>query len=396
MKQQPFASPGEALEHHGVKGMRWGVRKEEETSDREPAQKDASGKLQSAPARSTDMPGFEERVQRLSRTDRPQTLGTPDRVTSISRQEAPKQGLTREQKMLLTFGAVAAAGAGYYAYTHYVGGKPPKLSDFDLELQQVQKLDRVTLPAHWDVSHLKNGPISTKPLGMLGHGIDGAAFDDIESLVVNTSRGYADFLPKDGFSNPFAKTQHDSMVRVLEEMREKYPSIRNMNIELAPMSAFSAVGGDAQACVLPMGPGEARLFYNDMVSAPTQTILRQNKSFLPGLGAKDYVAYHEIGHLFAVAHGELPPAKEFLGLKPDMKVWKTREFAEPLLHRKMFAKHGFTFKELSKISGYASTQPAESMAELVGHYFQPEMRKKLTPDQLRRAEAMINEMGGLA
>lgn len=26
MRQQPFASPGEALEHHGVKGMRWGVR----------------------------------------------------------------------------------------------------------------------------------------------------------------------------------------------------------------------------------------------------------------------------------------------------------------------------------------------------------------------------------
>ena len=28
MRQQPFASPGEALEHYGVKGMRWGVRKE--------------------------------------------------------------------------------------------------------------------------------------------------------------------------------------------------------------------------------------------------------------------------------------------------------------------------------------------------------------------------------
>lgn len=25
---QQFASPGEALEHYGVKGMRWGVRKE--------------------------------------------------------------------------------------------------------------------------------------------------------------------------------------------------------------------------------------------------------------------------------------------------------------------------------------------------------------------------------
>lgn len=30
MKQQPFASPGEALAHYGVKGMRWGVRKEDD------------------------------------------------------------------------------------------------------------------------------------------------------------------------------------------------------------------------------------------------------------------------------------------------------------------------------------------------------------------------------
>jgi GNAT superfamily N-acetyltransferase len=28
MRQQPFASPEEALEHHGVKGQKWGVRKE--------------------------------------------------------------------------------------------------------------------------------------------------------------------------------------------------------------------------------------------------------------------------------------------------------------------------------------------------------------------------------
>jgi len=32
---QAFASPGEALAHFGVKGMRWGVRRERETSDRE-------------------------------------------------------------------------------------------------------------------------------------------------------------------------------------------------------------------------------------------------------------------------------------------------------------------------------------------------------------------------
>jgi hypothetical protein len=30
MRQQPFASPEEALEHYGTKGMRWGVRKEDD------------------------------------------------------------------------------------------------------------------------------------------------------------------------------------------------------------------------------------------------------------------------------------------------------------------------------------------------------------------------------
>lgn len=34
MRQQPFASPEEALQHYGVKGMRWGYRKKEETTER--------------------------------------------------------------------------------------------------------------------------------------------------------------------------------------------------------------------------------------------------------------------------------------------------------------------------------------------------------------------------
>lgn len=33
--QQQFASPGEALAHHGVKGMKWGVRKEEPTGGKD-------------------------------------------------------------------------------------------------------------------------------------------------------------------------------------------------------------------------------------------------------------------------------------------------------------------------------------------------------------------------
>lgn len=40
-------TPEEVLEHHGVKGMRWGVRKEEETSSRIGVKTDETGKIQS-------------------------------------------------------------------------------------------------------------------------------------------------------------------------------------------------------------------------------------------------------------------------------------------------------------------------------------------------------------
>lgn len=393
MKQQPFASPGEALEHYGVKGMRWGVRKEEDASPRETARKNETAKSQVAlkPV-PPGTPDFEARVQRLTRTDRPQVLPAPSGGGAQGQGE--KHGLTSEQKLLITFGAVSVAAAGYYAYTKYSGNQMPGL-DLEKARQEVQKLDEMKLPKNWDVRGLKDAPLSTSPLGKLGGGTGAAALLDAENLVVNTSRGYADILPKNGFDNPFAAEQHASVTRVLEEMRDKFPAIRNMNIEVLPMSKMPGIGADAHMCVLPMGPGEARVMYNDLMKAPSAFDIRANRNFLPGLGKKDYVAYHEMGHLLAVAHGELPPAIHLLKGEAGPAAWRTRDKAEKLLHKKMFLKHGFTFKELSKLSHYAATEPAEAMAELVGHYFQPEMRARLTPDQVKRAEAMIFEMGGL-
>lgn len=43
LENQIFASPSEALEHHGVKGMKWGVRKERETSSRAGADQKLAG-----------------------------------------------------------------------------------------------------------------------------------------------------------------------------------------------------------------------------------------------------------------------------------------------------------------------------------------------------------------
>lgn len=417
-------TPGDILDHSGVKGMRWGVRKEEESVSRdsrgmiEPtkaiarrneAQKKSGAKALNEPLR-PGTPEFQTMIAQLTKTDRPQVLqptpgaarkGEGGKIDTVAEIEK-KHGLTRNQKMLIAFGAVAAAGAGYYAYQHYTGGKMPGALPRDLlrEQQQVGKLEGMKLPSKWDVSALKNGPISQQRLGDLAGGDRNALLLHPEKLVVNTSRGYADILPKDGFGMPFAAEQHASVTRVLEQMRDKYPAIRNMNVEVVPMSHVPDMGeSSAHMCVLAMRAGEARVMYNDTMMQPGKAVVRANQGFLPGLAKKDYVAMHEMGHLLAAAHGELPPAFDLLSSKGSaldrIKEVATWRKAEPLLHQKMFLKHGFTFKELSKISGYAATQPAEAMAELFGHYNHPEMRAKLTPDQVTRATAMFNEMGGL-
>lgn len=417
-------TPGDILEHVGVKGMRWGVRKQEETSPRETTQKEPIGK---AVARLNDTqkqqktkeltepkpfkpgtPEFQQMIERVTRTDHPQVLGVPKdsggKIESVAKKE--KHGLTDKQKMLLAFGAVTAAGAGYYAYKHYTGGKLPKGISADVlrQQQEVKLLEGMKLPAHWDVSKLSSGPISTQKLGHLGGGHAAAELLDKENLVINTSRGYADVLPKGGFSNPFAAEQHASVTRVLEEMRDKYPSIRNMNVEVVPMSKVPGMEGSfsrgAMMSVMSMRAGEARVMYNDVIDAPSAASIRANRSFVPGLGKKDYIAYHEMGHLLAAAHGEFPPSFNLLvggqgSILDSLRERGTWHKAEPLLHKKMFQKHGFTFKELSKLSEYAATQPAEGMAELFGHLSHPEMRSRLTPDQITRATAMFNEMGGV-
>ena len=56
-------SPGGILEHYGTKGMRWGVRKENESSDRAAAK--------------PLTPDAQQRIARITRTDRPQVLKAP-------------------------------------------------------------------------------------------------------------------------------------------------------------------------------------------------------------------------------------------------------------------------------------------------------------------------------
>lgn len=391
-------TPGEILEHHGIKGMRWGVRKQEERGSVPSGYVDIGAQV-AEQLRSNRSPEFRQRVATLTKTDRPQMLGA-QRKADGKIQAQPKEekhGLSRNQKIALGVGGAALLAGGYVAYRHYAGKPMPGLPNRDLlkAEQEVQAIGGHKLPKNWDVHGLAEHPISTQKLGDLAGDAFEAKLVHPENLVINTSRGYADILPKNGFSNPFAAEQHDSAVRVLEEMRDKFPAIRNMNIEVLPMSAMGLENHDANMCVLPMRAGEARLMYNDVMAKPTADLIRANKDFLPGLGVKDYVARHEMGHLLATAHGELPPAFDILAGRAGPSVAQTRATVEPLLHKRMFLKHGFTFSELSKISGYAATQPAEAMAELFGHLHTPEMRSRLTPDQIKRATAMFDEMGGV-
>lgn len=394
-------SPGDILEHHGVKGMRWGVRKEEDSG--------SSERSTSTPAAQTKARRNSTQKQKMSGQVKQPTTSKKRPIDEVVKtdsipgaQKAKKSGLTRNQKMLLTFGALTAAGAGYYAYKHYAGSAPMlKFPDGHIfnETQQVKSLAGMKLPAKWDVSALKEHPLSTQRLGDLtGNGFGaGITLKDKANLVVNTSRGYADILPKDGFDNPFAAEQHGSVIRALEQMREKYPAIRNMNVEVLPRSVVDGLENhDSIMSVLSMRAGEARVIYNDTMAKPTAEIIKTNKDFLPGMGKKDYLAHHEMGHLLAVAHGEIPPAYDFLAGNVGPSLARTRAKAEPLLHKQMFLKHGFTFNELSKLSLYGATSPMEAMAELHGHLMTPEMRQRLTPDQITRATAMFNEMGGLS
>lgn len=438
---QPFASPEEALAHYGVKGMKWGVRREKQyrsvaskltkraeklehpnpsvgtkvaygpkilrdiqaQTDRATAaeytQKADKIKAKREAKEGGDLPSFQDRLGRVTRTDHPQVL-SPQKEDTPQAQVAKseKKGLSRNQKIALTFGAATAAAAGYYAYQHYTGNKLPIPTDFDALLRQHEtEIAGLKLPARWDVSGLKSHPLSKQALGDLAGGEFALKLKNPEDLVINTSRGFADILPKNGLPSPYAVKQHDSVVRVLEEMRKKYPAVRNMNVEVLPMSRMEgAARPGVHMSVLTMRAGEARVMYNDLMDGPpSAATIRANAKHLPGLGKKDYVAYHEMGHLLAAAHGDIPPAFDVLRSDTTPTIGRKWAQADPLLHRRTMAKHGFTFKELSKISRYAATEPAEAVAELAGHYFHPEMRARLTPDQIQRAEAMFNEMGGV-
>lgn len=109
-----------ALQHYGVRGMRWGHRKAEDTSD--------NGRAKAYIAALNV-----QKPKRLSAKERKASL-TENHEKFLAKFEPPPKGggekksLSREQKIAIATGAAAAvAAAGYLAYRHYAG-RGPKVS----------------------------------------------------------------------------------------------------------------------------------------------------------------------------------------------------------------------------------------------------------------------------
>jgi hypothetical protein len=387
--------------------MHWGERKEEETSGapRRAQEETASSRSQSAEKTSFDTYAQQQMLVETA-IGTPIGMGTGGKLEPSGTSGKPERsGMTRAQKnALIGLGVVAAAGAGYVAYSRYKNGT---------------FFPSGKRPFEWDVSDLKHRSISDVDLvhGGFSKKYPTQALSNLDLMHVDHSKGYANYAWKNGppsvaagFNAEFAAARQKDLMDTLDEMRAKYPAVRNLKIEMVPMSAAPGMEGmqaqGAIAAVMPLGKGEARVMYNDLMQNFGGTSREATEAFVPGMFKDKYVGYHEMGHVLAVAHGDMPPLGKLVSRRPE-DVTDAKTFAEfmkdnvrygaagNVYHKDTFKRHGFSFKELSKLGGYAATDPRESMAELFGHYAHPDMRSRLTPDQLSRAEAMFNEMGGL-
>lgn len=398
---QPFASPEEAvgyIEHHGVKGMRWGVRKEEETSSRPSANRmktpgrDVARSNEQAKSHVmknlvTDSDFFNPPGSSSGKaTTKKQDSGTAEKKDSEKH-----GGLTPNQKKaLLVAGVGVVAVGGYFAYRHYAAGRIPP--EFDLA----------------------KGPLSTAKVGGLGHGHPAFELKNPDKLMVDISKGYADIRPIDGFSSAAVKERHDELARTFEELRRRYPAVANMNVELVPMSEAPGlenfIDQVCPAAVQSIKKGEARIYYNDILPELTGEQADSMKNWVAGYGLKDYIGNHEMGHVLAAAHGELPPSFGIMSSMHDAanaddsslgvaakQVRLGLQFNRDKNkgHKDAFKRHGLSFKELSEISPYAGTQPAEALAELAGSYFTPHLREKMSPELQSKAKSLFDELGGV-
>jgi len=128
--QQPFASPGEALEHYGVKGMRWGVHKEEETSSEDSSSTEkvvSDAKAKAKAANNAKTKAYMAAANSVTTTPQQAVKNVRrDRENFAKKFESADgdgKGLTPTQKKLLIGGAVGitAIGGVYLAKKYGLG-----------------------------------------------------------------------------------------------------------------------------------------------------------------------------------------------------------------------------------------------------------------------------------
>jgi len=338
------------LAHHGVKGMRWGIQKKEETSSREAVARNESEKRQRAAELAVGKPNL-----KLATKSSSQTSEKIDPTLPPQEQGGKRKGLTRNQKIALGIGA--ASVVGFVAYKAYSSGG-----------------------AGFNISSLGPRKPANPEVLLKGLGRDNPAFQLKRpgDLVVDLSKGYADIRPKTGFANEMVARHHAELIDTFEDMRKRYPSVRDLAVEVVPMSQVPGMegllAGKSPAAVMGIKKGEARLMYNDLFDGYSPSEAEYVKRLQPGIFTKKFLGYHEMGHMLAVAHGEIPDAWDMMSgsgsgssitaqVRSQLKWSKSKHNA----HKAILKKHGLSFKELSKLSPYGATEPAEALAELSGH-----------------------------
>lgn len=134
MRQQPFASPEEALEHYGTKGMKWGVRKEEDRAGRdgkspmELASQNAQTKMYIAELKKIPQPtpdkaaaAFAANQEKFAKKFAPSEAPAKGPPGVIEKKE-PRLSPGQKKALIYGGGAVAVIG-GMYLANRYLNNK---------------------------------------------------------------------------------------------------------------------------------------------------------------------------------------------------------------------------------------------------------------------------------
>jgi hypothetical protein len=231
----------------------------------------------------------------------------------------------------------------------------------------------------------------------LGHGSKIYDLKKPENLRVEQRDNIIDVRPKNGFRSKRAEEFHDEMLRGVGEMSKEYPALRDMKIEITPMSHQPGAGlmiwSGVPAAAAHLKEGEARLYYNDRMRGPAGKASSEALKIQPGIQHKNFLGRHEMGHVMAMAGGQMPSGWDATHSSDRHALDNEREQINQR-HKDLFTKHKLSFGEVSKLSPYAATEPGEGLAELAAYYHTPALKKQMPLSTQIKAKALLDDIGG--